>query len=78
MKEHQRFPEPIITPTTKATEGHDEDITKDEIIRKGLVTKENMRSWKNTPKRISGEAPKWAAENGDPRRYKIRIRKKRW
>ena len=38
MKEHQRFPEPIVTPTTKATEGHDEDISKKEIIRQGLVS----------------------------------------
>lgn len=38
MKEHQRFPEPIVTPTTKATEGHDEDISKKEIISQGLVS----------------------------------------
>ena len=38
MKEHQRFPEPIITPTTKAAEGHDEDITEDEIIRQELLS----------------------------------------
>lgn len=38
MKEHQKFPEPIVTPTTKATEGHDEDISKSEIIRQGLVS----------------------------------------
>ncbi|MDP1621975.1 MAG: phosphoribosylaminoimidazolesuccinocarboxamide synthase [Bacteroidales bacterium] len=37
MKEHQRFPEPIITPTTKATEGHDEDITEAELLAQGLV-----------------------------------------
>ncbi|MCG8409738.1 MAG: phosphoribosylaminoimidazolesuccinocarboxamide synthase [Bacteroidales bacterium] len=40
MKEHQRFPEPIITPTTKAHEGHDEDISREEIIKQGLVSKE--------------------------------------
>jgi phosphoribosylaminoimidazole-succinocarboxamide synthase len=40
MKEHQRFPEPVITPTTKATEGHDEDITREEIISKGLIPEE--------------------------------------
>jgi len=39
MKEHQKFMEPIITPTTKADEGHDEDISRDEIIAKGLVSK---------------------------------------
>jgi phosphoribosylaminoimidazole-succinocarboxamide synthase len=41
MKEHQRFPEPIVTPTTKAVEGHDEDISKEEILRTGLVSKED-------------------------------------
>jgi phosphoribosylaminoimidazole-succinocarboxamide synthase len=40
MKEHQRFPEPILTPTTKAHEGHDEDITREEIIKQGLVSEE--------------------------------------
>jgi phosphoribosylaminoimidazole-succinocarboxamide synthase len=41
MKEHQRFPEPIITPTTKAEQGrHDEDISREEIIRSGLVPEE--------------------------------------
>jgi len=39
MKEHDKFPNPIITPTTKAQVGHDEDITKDEIISTGLVSK---------------------------------------
>lgn len=37
MKENEKFPEPIITPTTKAKEGHDEDISRDEIISSGLV-----------------------------------------
>jgi phosphoribosylaminoimidazole-succinocarboxamide synthase len=41
MKEHQRFPEPIVTPTTKAAEGHDEDISREEIIRQGIVSKED-------------------------------------
>ena len=41
MVEHQRFPEPIVTPTTKATEGHDEDISKEEIIKQGLVSAED-------------------------------------
>jgi len=38
MKEHQRFPKPIITPTTKASEGHDEDISREEIIKQGLIS----------------------------------------
>ena len=37
MKEHQKFPEPIITPATKAQEGHDEDITPREILDQGIV-----------------------------------------
>ncbi|MBO9731205.1 MAG: phosphoribosylaminoimidazolesuccinocarboxamide synthase [Chitinophaga sp.] len=41
MKENDFFPEPIITPTTKAHEGHDEDISRDEIIAQGLVSKED-------------------------------------
>ena len=40
MKEHQRFPHPIITPTTKASEGHDEDITEDELLAQGLIPRE--------------------------------------
>ena len=40
MVENQMFPEPIITPTTKADEGHDEDISKEEIIAQGLVSRE--------------------------------------
>ena len=39
MRENQRFPEPIITPTTKAAIGaHDEDISKEEILKQGLVS----------------------------------------
>lgn len=38
MKEHEKFPQPIITPTTKATEGHDEDISREQIISSGLVS----------------------------------------
>ena len=38
LQEHDRLPEPIITPTTKASEGHDEDISRDEIIAQGIVS----------------------------------------
>ena len=41
LVEHQRFPEPILTPTTKAEVGHDENISKEEIIKQGLVSKED-------------------------------------
>ncbi|MFM9985093.1 MAG: phosphoribosylaminoimidazolesuccinocarboxamide synthase [Flavobacteriales bacterium] len=38
LKEHDRLPQPIITPTTKASEGHDEDISREEIISQGIVS----------------------------------------
>jgi phosphoribosylaminoimidazole-succinocarboxamide synthase len=43
MKEHDRFPEPIITPTTKAEAGHDLDLTRAEIVQQGLVPEEEYR-----------------------------------
>jgi phosphoribosylaminoimidazole-succinocarboxamide synthase len=41
MKENQKFPQPIITPTTKADAGHDENISKEEIIAQGIVSRED-------------------------------------
>jgi phosphoribosylaminoimidazole-succinocarboxamide synthase len=41
LKENDKLPHPIITPTTKAAEGHDEDISKEEILAKGIVSKED-------------------------------------
>ncbi len=41
LKENDKLPNPIITPTTKASEGHDEDISKEEIIKQGIVSKEH-------------------------------------
>src|ERR1051326_2437547 len=41
MKENDKFPEPIITPTTKASVGHDEDISREEILKQGIVSKED-------------------------------------
>ena len=41
MIENQKFPTPLITPTTKAMEGHDENISKEEIISSGLISKED-------------------------------------
>ncbi|MCK5839446.1 MAG: phosphoribosylaminoimidazolesuccinocarboxamide synthase [Bacteroidales bacterium] len=40
MKENEKFPAPIITPTTKATVGHDEDISREDIIRKNIVSED--------------------------------------
>ena len=44
MKENDKFPAPIITPTTKAAVGHDEDISKEEILRLGLVSREDYET----------------------------------
>ncbi len=41
LKENDKLPYPIITPTTKASKGHDEDISKEEIIKQGIVSKEH-------------------------------------
>lgn len=41
LRENDQLPEPIITPTTKASEGHDEDISREEIIRQGIVSREH-------------------------------------
>lgn len=43
LREHEKFPEPILTPATKATEGHDEDISEQEILDRGIV---NPELWK--------------------------------
>ncbi len=44
MRENQKFPSPIITPTTKADEGHDENISKEDIIAQGIVSKEDYET----------------------------------
>ena len=44
MRENQKFPEPIITPTTKAEAGHDENISRDEIIARGIVSKDDYET----------------------------------
>lgn len=42
MKENDKFPTPIVTPATKASEGHDEDTTYDEILEKGILTQSQL------------------------------------
>jgi phosphoribosylaminoimidazole-succinocarboxamide synthase len=64
MKEHERFPEPIVTPTTKATEGHDEDISKEEIIRQGLVSKEDYELLEKYTIELFRRGSEIAAEKG--------------
>lgn len=47
LKQNDKFPEPIITPTIKAEEGHDEDISGEDIVARGLVSEEDYRILKN-------------------------------
>jgi len=64
MRENQRFPEPIITPTTKADEGHDMNISKEEIIAQGLVSKEDYEIMENYTRRIFKRGQEIAAKRG--------------
>ncbi len=64
MKEHQRFSQPIITPTTKAEEGHDEDITKDEIISQGLISKEDYTLIEKYTRELFNRGTEMAAKKG--------------
>jgi len=64
MKEHQRFPEPIITPTTKAAEGHDEDITEEELLAKGIIPKDEWELLKKYTLAIFKRGTEIAARHG--------------
>lgn len=64
LKEHQRFPEPIVTPTTKAEEGHDEDISKEEIISTGLVSAEDYEKLEYYTKKLFERGTEIAKEKG--------------
>lgn len=64
MKENERFPEPIITPTTKADEGHDMNISKEEIIKQGLVSPEDYEIIENYTRRLFARGQEIAAKQG--------------
>ena len=64
MRENERFPEPIITPTTKADEGHDMNISKEEIIAQGLVSAEDYELMENYTRRIFKRGQEIAAKRG--------------
>ena len=64
MKENQKFPTPIITPTTKAKEGHDEDISREEIIAQGLVSAEEYAQLEFYTQAIFERGTEIAAEMG--------------
>lgn len=64
MRENQRFPEPIITPTTKADEGHDMNISKEEIIAQGIVSKEDYEIMEDYTRKIFARGQEIAAQHG--------------
>ncbi len=64
MRENERFPEPIITPTTKADEGHDENISKEEIIRQGIVSKVDYEQMEKYTRLLFQRGTEIAAQKG--------------
>ncbi|MBO5563619.1 MAG: phosphoribosylaminoimidazolesuccinocarboxamide synthase [Bacteroidales bacterium] len=64
MLENQPFPEPIITPTTKADEGHDEDISKEEIIARGIVPREEYEQLEAYTRALFRRGTELAAKKG--------------
>ena len=64
MVENQKFPEPIITPTTKADAGHDEDISKEEIIAQGIVSREDYEQLEAYTRAIFQRGTEIAAKMG--------------
>ncbi len=64
MVENQKFAEPIITPTTKASEGHDEDISREEIIAQGIVDKAEYEMMEDYTRKLFQRGTEMAAEMG--------------
>ena len=64
MIEHQEFPMPIITPSTKADQGHDEDISREEILEKGIVSEEDYIQLEKFTRLLFQRGTEIAAERG--------------
>lgn len=64
LKENDRLPEPIITPSTKAKEGHDEDISRDEIIKQGLVPEEDYKQLEEYTRKLFAVGTEHARKQG--------------
>ncbi|WP_462280319.1 phosphoribosylaminoimidazolesuccinocarboxamide synthase [Salinivirga cyanobacteriivorans] len=64
MKEHQKFEKPIITPTTKEDVGHDEDISREEILKQGLVSKEDYELLEEYTLKLFERGTQMAADKG--------------
>ncbi|HEX7904947.1 MAG TPA: phosphoribosylaminoimidazolesuccinocarboxamide synthase [Chitinophagaceae bacterium] len=64
MKENDFFPSPIITPSTKAAEGHDEDISKEEIMAQGLASAEDWKVLEDYTLKLFAKGKEIAAKQG--------------
>lgn len=64
MKENDKFPEPLITPTTKASVGHDEDISKEEILKQGIVSKDDYEMLEKYTRAVFQRGTEIAAKMG--------------
>lgn len=64
MRENDRFPEPIITPATKADEGHDEDISREDILKKGIVPQDIYEKMEAYTRALFQRGTEMAAERG--------------
>lgn len=64
MKENDKFPEPIITPTIKATEGHDEDISREEIISSNLVSESEYSQLEHYTRALYNQGTSIASKQG--------------
>jgi phosphoribosylaminoimidazole-succinocarboxamide synthase len=64
LREHDRFPEPIITPATKADEGHDEDISREEILRQGIVPGDIYEQMERATRQLFQRGTEMAARQG--------------
>lgn len=64
LREHDRFPEPIITPATKAEEGHDEDISREDILARGLVPEAVYAELERHTRALFARGTAMAAERG--------------
>ncbi len=64
MKEHDKFPEPLLTPATKATEGHDEDISEADILKRGIVDEKLWNQIRETAFKLFERGTEVAAKQG--------------
>lgn len=64
LKENDKLPEPIITPTTKASEGHDEDISREEILKQGIVSEKDYLQLEKYTREVFQRGTEMAAKQG--------------